>query len=260
MKNAIGYIRVSTKQQEGEDRYGVSVQRKAIEQYAEENDYRIVDWKTDTISGASSDRPAMNEILFSGDVCNPPVDAVIVFKNDRLARDTKLYFYYLYVLERKGIKLLAVEETFDEGNEMANVFRALMQFVAEQERKNISLRTKRGRSSKAEGGGYSGGRVPYGYKAVDHKLVVNPPEAEIVKRAFYLMEQEGVSMSGVAEILNEEGYKSRSGGQFYASTIKSMVKNRVFYSGKYKYGNMQAWVDGDHEGILPPVTEKIKLT
>ena len=159
-KNAIGYIRVSTEQQADDDKYGIESQKQAILLYANNNGYHIVDWKIDDVSGASDNRPALNEILNGDVVCNPPIEAVIVFKNDRVARDTKLYFYYLYVLEKKNIKLLSTVEKFNEGDDFANIYRSLLQFVAEQERKNIALRTGRGRSIKAQCGGYSGGRVP----------------------------------------------------------------------------------------------------
>ena len=72
------------------------------------------------------------------EVTNPPIEAVITFKNDRMARDTKLYFYYLYTLERRNIKLLTINEEFDEGSEFANIYRALLQFVAERWRRHSS--------------------------------------------------------------------------------------------------------------------------
>jgi len=89
LKKALGYIRVSTVEQAADDKYGIEVQRKEILSYADEHGYANVDWKVDEMSGAKDDRPALNEILYGDDVTNPPYEAVIVFKNDRLARDTK---------------------------------------------------------------------------------------------------------------------------------------------------------------------------
>lgn len=248
LKNAIGYIRVSTEQQATDDKYGIDVQRKEILSYADLNGYSIVDWKIDEISGAKDDRPALNEILY-GDVVNPPFDAVIVFKNDRLARDTKLYFYYLYTLEKKNIKLLSTKEEFSEGSEFANIYRALLQFVAEQERKNIALRTGKGRSMKAQCGGYSGGRCPYGYSVNGGVLVINPDEEPIVKRIFEENDK-GTSMLAMTEILWEEGYRTRKDKRFQVSTIKSIIANRSLYEGMYKYGKDMDWVKGVHEPIL----------
>lgn len=249
LKSAIGYIRVSTKQQADDEKYGIEIQRQAILDYADANGYAIVDWKIDKFSGAKDDRPGLNEILFGDNVSNPPIEAVIIFKNDRIARDTKLYFYYLYTLEKRNIKLLATKEEFDEGSEFANIYRALLQFVAEQERKNIALRTGKGRSIKASCGGYSGGRCPYGYKVIDHRLVINEDEKAIVEYMFYEYDK-GTPMLTIAENLNASGYRTRKGTTFQAASVKSVLKNRPLYEGMYKYGKDMKWVQGVHEPIL----------
>ena len=250
LKNAIGYIRVSTEAQAGDDKYGIEVQKAAILKYADENGYAIQEWKIDEMSGAKDDRPALNDILYGEEISNPPFEAVIIFKNDRLARDTKLYFYYLYVLEKKNVKLLSTQESFAEGGEFANIYRALLQFVAEQERKNITMRTSRGRDSKAMQGKYSGGRIAIGYKVENGELVINEEEAKIVRYVFAELEK-GTPMLTIADNLNMAGLRTRKGTIFHASNIVSMKKNEPFYRGMYKYGSMTEYVKGVHEPILP---------
>lgn len=247
-KNAIGYIRISTEQQGEEDKYGIEAQKQAILLYANENGYNIVDWKQDTISGAKDNRQALDEILYGDNISNPPYEAVIVFKNDRLARDTKLYFYYLYTLEKKRIKLLCVEENFPEGD-FANIYRALLMFVAEQERKNIALRTGKGRSIKAKCGGYSGGRCPYGYKVENGVLIINEEERSLVEYVFQ-KNKEGMPMLTIAESLNDSGFRTRKGTKFQATSVRSILNNEQFYKGMYKYGKDMTWVKGVHEPIL----------
>lgn len=248
-KNAIGYVRVSTEQQANDDKFGIDVQKQEILLYANSNGYNIVDWKIDDVSGAKDDRPALNEILYGDNITNPPFEAVIVFKNDRLARDTKLYFYYLYTLEKRNIKLLSAREEFSEGSEFANIYRALLQFVAEQERKNIALRTGKGRSIKAQCGGYSGGRCPYGYSVENGALVINENERPIVEFIFSEIEK-GASMLGITDSLAKHGYTTRKGKGFQVSTIKSIISNKPLYQGMYKYGKDMDWVQGVHEPIL----------
>lgn len=253
LKNAIGYIRVSTEGQAGDDKFGIAAQKQAILLYADANGYCIAEWKIDEISGAKDERPALDEILYGDNIGNPPIEAVIVFKNDRLARNTKLYFYYLYVLEKKNIKLLSTKEEFDEGNDFTNVYRSLLQFVAEQERKNIALRTGQGRALKASCGGYSGGKAPYGYKVDKGRLVIEENEAANVRKVFELKDQ--MPMLRIAEHLNDSGLKTRSGGRFYASNIKTIIENEPVYRGMYRYGRGKdkkdvAWVKGVHEPIL----------
>lgn len=249
MRNAIGYIRVSTEAQANDDKYGIDVQKQAILVYANENHYNIVQWKIDEMSGAKDDRPALNEILYGDIVTNPPFEAVIVFKNDRLARDTKLYFYYLYVLEKKNIKLLSTREEFSEGDDFANIYRALLQFVAEQERKNIALRTGRGRSMKAQCGGYSGGRVPYGYKTENGRLIVNEDEREFVEFIFSEYDV-GKKATRICDDINDSGKRTRNGGRFTPSHIYHIIDNRPLYEGMYKYGKDMNWTQGVHEPIL----------
>ena len=249
-KNAIGYVRVSTERQADDDKFGIEVQKQAILLYANDHGYNIVDWKVDEISGAKDDRPALNEILYGDNVTNPPYEAVIVFKNDRVARDTKLYFYYFYTLEKRNVKLLSTEEHFSEGDDFANIYRSLLMFVAEQERKNIALRTGRGRSLKAQCGGYSGGNKPYGYYCVDGMLMQNPEERPIVETVFREHDENHTSLLDICEILYDGGYRTRKGKRFQPSTIRGILSNRPFYEGKYKYGDM-GWVQGVHSPILP---------
>lgn len=249
MKKAIGYIRVSTEEQSADDKYGIEVQKQAILSYGETNGYEIVAWLTDTISGAKDNRPELDKILYQSDEL-PFHEAVIVFKNDRIARDTKLYFYYFYTLEKRNVKLLSTEEHFSEGDDFANIYRSLLMFVAEQERKNIALRTGRGRNLKARCGGYSGGNKPYGYYCVDGMLVLNPAERPIVETIFREHDENETSLLDICDILYEKGYRTRKGKRFQASTIRGILSNRQFYEGKYKYGDM-GWVQGVHTPLLP---------
>jgi DNA invertase Pin-like site-specific DNA recombinase len=152
-------------------------------------------------------------------------------------------------LEKRNIKLLSTKEEFTEGDDFANIYRALLQFVAEQERKNIALRTSKGRSLKAQCGGYSGGRVPYGYSVVDGVLTINENERPVVELIFEEVEKK-TSMLAITRVLEEKGFVTRSGGRFQVSTIKSIIGNRPLYEGMYKYGKEMNWVKGVHEPIL----------
>lgn len=247
MKKAIGYVRVSTEEQSADDKYGIEIQKQAILSYALTHGYEIVEWCVDVISGAKDNRPELDRILYQSDQL-PNHDAVIVFKNDRMARDTKLYFYYFYTLEKRNVSLLSTEEKFSEGDDFANIYRSLLMFVAEQERRNITLRTGRGRVSKAKCGGYSGGNKPYGYYVVDGLLLINPEERPIVELVFYEYDR-GTSLTDIAEMLYEKGYRTRKGKRFQVSTVRGIVANRKFYQGMYKYGDMD-WVRGVHNPIL----------
>lgn len=249
-KNAVGYIRVSTEGQVGDDKFGIDSQKQSILLYANDNGYNIVEWFIDkAVSGVKDNRPELDKILYGTDVTNPPYEAVIVAKSDRMARDIKLYFYYLYTLEKKNIKLLSVCEQFDDDNGLSGIYRSIMLFVAEQERRNIAMRTSGGRRIKAKAGGYSGGRSPYGYKVENSQLVINEDEVPIVKAVFEGLDA-GRTLWDIADGLTAAGYTTRKGTPFRESNVRSIRDNRPFYEGMYKYGKDMNWVKGVHEPIL----------
>lgn len=117
---------------------------------------------------------------------------------------------------------------FFESDDFANIYRSLLMFVAEQERRNIALRTGRGRSLKAKCGGYSGGNKPYGYTSVDGVLVVNPDEEPIVEMVFREHDLEKATLLDICDSLYEEGYRTRKGKRFQPSTIRGILANRPF--------------------------------
>lgn len=250
MINVVGYCRVSTDGQVGEDRFGIDSQKQTIMEYCERHGMQISDWYVDEgVSGVSESRPALDGLLF-GEIKNPPVEAVIVAKSDRIARDIKLYFYYMMVLKKKNMDLIsATEEVVNDDTGLGNVYKSLMLFVAEQERKNITRRTSGGRMMKAATGGYSGGQAPMGYRVENGNLVIDEEEAKVV-RFIFARKRAGETMLSTVSALNEAGLKTRRGKPFVISTVQSIWNNEKTYQGWYKYGKNGDWVKGQHEAIL----------
>lgn len=248
MKNVVAYIRVSTDGQLGEDKFGLDAQREQIQEYCDNNGLNIVKWYSDEGESGAKYRPGFDEIVY-GEVTNPPYEAVVVAKSDRVARDINIYFYYQGALLRKGVELISICEDFGQFGAFANMLKAFTLTCAEMERENITKRTMSGRAVKAARGGYSGGTPPYGYKAQDKKLVVIPEEAEVVRKIFK-WRQEKLTLANIAFELNREGKLTRRGKTFNTSTVQYILGNEDTYRGKYKYGTCDA-VEGQHEAILP---------
>ncbi|MCQ2544300.1 MAG: recombinase family protein [Lachnospiraceae bacterium] len=241
-----GYVRVSTEGQSREDKYGLAAQKKAIADYCLERRMAVVKWFIDVESGVKENRPAMNEMLFMD---NGDIDTVVIFKSDRLSRDTKMYFYFMYALEKKGLHLDCITEEFDTESEFANLYRSMMLFVAEQERKNILYRTSRGKEVKKSEGGFAGGRYPYGYTGNGRKEVIpEPEEAWIVLYSFYRCEH-GAGYLKIANELNDRGYRTRKGTKFGSSSIRSILNHRRFYQGFVTQPDGTE-VRGKHENLL----------
>jgi hypothetical protein len=106
-------------------------------------------------------------------------------------------------------------------------------------------------------GKWIGGKPPLGYDLdkVNHKLVVNPKEAEIIKEIFALY-LEKRSLLSVTMALNDKRYKTKEcttlegrkygGVQFKSTSVQLIIKN-VFYTGKVSY----------HGEIFPGEQERI---
>lgn len=249
MKNVVAYIRVSTDGQIGDDKFGLDVQREQIIEYCAKNDMNIVKWYSDEGESGAKYRPGFDEIVY-GEVTNPPYEAVVVAKSDRVARDINIYFYYQGALLRKNIELISITEDFGQFGVFANMLKAFTLTCAEMERDNINKRTSAGRSVKSSKGGYSGGRPPYGYKAANHNLEVIREEAEIVKTIFRMKDDEGKTYKNICDYLNSIGKTNRSGTKFSISTVQVIYENKKVYQGFYKYGKNADWVKGVHEPIL----------
>lgn len=250
--NVVAYTRVSTDGQVGEDKFGLESQRKMILDYCADHDMNVVRWFTDEGESGAKLRPGFDEIVYGDSVSNPPYEAVIVAKTDRVARDINIYYYYKMMLLKKDLKLISVSEDFGQLGVFSTMLEAFTMCCAQMERENITKRTGAGRKVKAAKGGYAGGKAPMGYR-VDHgSLVVEEKEAKVVRRVFELRDA-GATLQRIVDNLNREGFVTRSGKQFGLSTVQSIVNNRKTYEGYYRYGKDAEWVVGQHTPIL---TEK----
>lgn len=243
------YVRVSTEGQSREDKYGLEMQKRAIMDYCMENRYAVVKWYIDVESGTKVNRPAIMELL--NDTNEKGAKKVIAFKSDRISRETKMYFYLLYEMEKKGLRLECITEEFDTESEFANLYRSMMLFVAEQERKNILYRTSKGKEVKRTTGGYTGGRIPYGYKVNGKKeLELDEREAWIVLYTYYRYEQ-GAGYNKIANELDRRDYKTRKGTSFSSSSIRSILNNRRFYQGYVVVDGKE--IRGKHRRLLKDI-------
>lgn len=244
-KRVIAYIRVSTDNQV--EKYGMDAQEMDIRVYCSKNDMEIVRvLREEGVSGAKEDRPVFNEILYGG-ICDDGIDAIVVAKNDRVARDINIYYYFKMQLKKKGIELISVAEDFGEMGIMAHFLEAFTMCVAEMERENIKNRTSAGRKVKAENGGFAGGGVPYGYNLIDRKLVVDRDAADIVKKVF-LLRGCGKKLQEISDLMNESGIRTKRGKEFTVSTVQNILKNEKVYKGQLTYGGKT--YEGNHERIL----------
>jgi DNA invertase Pin-like site-specific DNA recombinase len=127
----------------------------------------------------------------------------------------------------------------------------MLELLDQYQRLEITLKLGRGRRKKAEQGGYAGGGIAFGYKAVKGRktLMIDERHAKTVKRLFELKHvHPRWTLVQYAEHLNMEGYRTEHGNAFTKVQIKRIFDHEPIYRGTYKYGNIEAV--GLHQAII----------
>ena len=161
IKKIIGYCRVSTDTQR--DNGTIEIQEMTIREYAKTNVYELIEiFKDEGFSGGLQDRPALVEV-FDCIEKNRDIDAVVVYKLDRLARDLYIQEHLIKKLEQSNVKIISTQEpALDSNDPMRKAFRQFLGIVAELEKAFITMRLSSGRKNKARKGGYAGILRPLG--------------------------------------------------------------------------------------------------
>lgn len=198
-------------------------------------------------TGRNMERPALQRMIEEIEAGN--IDAVVVFKLDRLSRKQKDALTIIEdILLANDVELVSLKETLDTSTPWGRAMIGILASFNQLESETIVQRTSVGRTAKARKGGYAGGKPPLGYKAVDGELVIVPEEAEIIRLVFELRKQ-GYSMIAISDELNNRGYTTKKGGIFRHSAVQTILNNEQTYRGTYKYGTEEETI-GQHEAIL----------
>ena len=197
-KKAVGYVRVSTDDQAREV-ISLDNQEAKIKAYAEVNDLdliRIV--REEGASGKTLDREGLAHLISMVD--RGEVDAVVVYKLDRLSRNTIDTLNLIESFESKGIAFHSIMEKVDTKSATGRFFLTITSAFAQMERDLIAERTRDALSHKKTVGEWCG-RVPFGFRVDGKRLVEDPEEMTIISKAKRLR-RSGKSFRDIAEALN----------------------------------------------------------
>lgn len=153
------------------------------------------------------------------------VQAVIVYKLDRMFRSTVDALETTKLFDKWGVGFHSIQETLDTQSAMGKFFFTLTAALAEMERGIIGERTKAALSHKRSQSRVYG-QVPYGFKRNGDALLPDEAEEEAVSLILELRGQ-GWNYSKIARELNALGYRTKCAGQFYPQTVKNIAKMRV---------------------------------
>lgn len=242
------YARVSTTEQATEG-YSIDEQKERLKLYAKAHgrkDYKL--YIDGGYSGASTDRPALKELL--KDIEAGLIDKVIVYKLDRLSRSQK---DTLYLIEdaflSHGVDFESMQERFDTSSSFGRAMVGILAVFAQLEREQIKERMSMGKEGRAKDGRWhGGGYIPIGYDYRDGELVINPYEAVHVREAFKLYAS-GQSIKQIEQTFYDLGYRHKNSfnGGYNHTTLRRLLDNEL-YIGIVKHKGER--YRGIHEPII----------
>lgn len=199
--------------------------------FAERNGYTVIGEYIDrALSGTKDNRPEFQRMI--RDAEKRQFQIVIVWKLDRFARNRYDSAIYKAKLKRSGVRVVSVMENLTDGPE-GIILEGILESMAEYYSANLAENVKRGMMEMVRKGWFPGGPVPLGYRAEDHRLVIDERIAPIVREMFRRY-ADGEGPAAIARDLNARGYRTQTGQAFTPSSFK-LVTNPA-YIGQYTYG------------------------
>src|SRR5882724_12577268 len=134
------------------------------------------------ISGGTLERPALKRLL--AEIEADRVDAVVVYKVDRLTRSLNDFAKIVEVFDRQAVSFVSVTQQFNTTTSMGRLTLNMLLSFAQFEREVTGERIRDKIAASKRKGMWMGGLPPLGYQVRDHKLVIVPGEADTVRHIF----------------------------------------------------------------------------
>jgi site-specific DNA recombinase len=250
--NCLLYARVSTDKQAQKD-LSIPAQIDMMKEYANKNGWKITGHFVDQgESATTANRPELKRLLQH---CKETkeVDAVIVHKIDRLARNLIDYATIKAILKQKGIKLISVSEPFDD-NPVGHLLENIIASISEWYSANLGQEMKKSHYSKLKKGEWPT-KAPIGYKGErkDNRTIHVPDEnsAPQVRQVYELFSTGQYSLITMGQEMAERGIRTRTRKIYSPEQVKKLLSRR-FYIGRL------VWKGKEYQGKHQPIiSEKL---
>ena len=257
--NVALYARVSSEKQ-AENDLSIPGQLKALRVFAKKNGYVIFEEFIDIAESAkTANRPAFQKMIGFAKTKDPPFEQILVWKFSRFARNREDAIIYKSLLKKRGVSVISINEPVDN-SPAGNLLEGMIEVIDEFYSQNLAEDTKRGLKENASRG-FHNGSTPIGYKTIDvkdgeksrKKLAIDDKYSPIIRRIFKLYVQYK-GLKEIANILNNEGLKTKNNAPWRKAAISYILKNPV-YKGTYVYGRNndkddEIIIENNHEAIV----------
>ena len=206
--------------------------------YAKSKDYTEFEYYIDGgYSGKDLNRPAIQKLI--EDCKNHKIDAVFVFKLDRISRSQRDTLYLIEeVFNKYNVSFISMRENFDTSTPFGKAMIGVLSVFAQLERETILERTRIGLKKRAEAGLWRGGGkipFPYRYDRNTGTLIPITEQVELLHKMISLYIS-GKSFNVIGKIVGMD---------------ESMVETRILSitnTGKVPYKDEV--YDGQHEAVV----------
>ncbi len=227
---AVYYARVST-----EEEKQVNALAKQIQENRDviaSKGWELVDEYVDEGKSGTKVKGRTEYQRLLADMNEDKFDIIVIKSQDRLQRNTKDWYIFADHLNKTGKRLfLYMENKFFIPSEDA-LITGIKAILAEEYSRDLSKKlnnaknrrieaVRRGERVNAMGNGQT-----YGYRIKNKRWVIEPKEAELVRKMYELY-LELHSIRKVRDALNDLGYRNRKGNLFTEEVVGRIIKNEM---------------------------------
>jgi site-specific DNA recombinase len=187
------------------------------------------------------------------------VDIVVVYEVDRLSRSLADFARLIEIFDAQGVWFVLVTQQFNTTSSMGRLTLNLLLSFAQFEREVTGERIRDKIAASKKKGMWMGGNVPLGYDASERALVINPAEAETVRRIFALYRDLGC-VRRVKEEVDRLGLRTKrsttangaarggkpfSRGRIYKLLSSPIYTGQIAHKGQLYPGQHPALIDDE---------------
>ena len=253
------YTRKSSEEGLEQDFNSLHAQRESCEAFIKSQageGWRLVKTAYDDggLSGGTMERPALQRLL--ADVGSGLIDAVVVYKVDRLTRSLADFAKMVEVFDAQGISFVAVTQQFNTTTSMGRLTLNVLLSFAQFEREVTGERIRDKIAASKRKGMWMGGVASLGYDVRERRLVVNPTEAATVRQIFERYLELGsvrllkgdLDRRGIVSKIRVSKSGTRSGGRSFSRGALYKLLSNPIYIGEIRHRKERH--PGQHEPIV----------
>src|SRR5262245_33700636 len=206
-------------------------------------------------SGGNLERPALQCLL--ADVRTGRIDIVVVYKVDRLTRSLADFARLVEIFDGHSVSFVSGTQQFTTTSSMGRLTLNVLLSFAQFEREITGERIRDKIAASKQKGMWMGGNPPLGYRVSERVLVIDPAEAETVRRIFVLYRELGC-VRGVKDATDRLGLRTKrrttangverggapfSRGHLYRLLSNPIYTGRIAHKGQLYPGQHPALID-----------------